>query len=627
MMSSSSYASYSITMKAHPSAISADSHSFTTISVEVLTSSGRPVEDGTIVEFSTSLGQIQKTARTTSGIARAILRSESSIGTANVTALVAATGTIGQLKVDFLEPGTQFFDESFINISSDVYLGYDPNLHLIESAGGVKIEHRGLIIVAQEAQINVTKNILKAKGKLGGDDISLRIGKNVLLASSLYYNFSSMRGVLVTPADDGSKMVAFRGTDLAVSDLDENEKLPDFQFEPLIEPRFFVKARSIIIRPADELKIKRSEFYVDGVRVLSFPLYVIPMNNRTASENQRLSLGSSGLKLNLPLYYSISPNSTGSLRLKHGDERGWGYYNEQRGWQLDLEQEYNRFGTIEGKFKLDKITTKDWGASWNERRNLSSDTIIDSYVDFPSHNNLYSTFNISRAYNDYIVSMNLRGQKLKGFSDRYSSIAYFQANIKPLIKDAVSYSYSTRVSYDSYLEEKNDRLGSGFALQLYGKPINTGGVSSISTSLQMGHNIGGLDPGTSISANAGYYRNIGLIGQLGLHYTYAHTNSRYDYSSQRISGNLSLYPHYRWFSNLYWTYGLDDSSISAFADFTYFFDNNWKLHLIGTLQDFGFSKYDDIEVVLGKKIGKQEIRLFWSESKNRFRFEFSAIDL
>lgn len=620
---------YSIWLRAHPQAIVADSYSSTTITAEVRDPMGRAVADGTMVEFTTSMGIIERTAQTSGGIARARLQSGSTTGTALISAIVTNGNAVGQLRVDFLERGTEMFDESFISVSSPKHLGYDVGAGLVDSAGGVKIYHRGVTIDAEEAQINARTNILRAKARLGGDNIAITRGTKKLTASALYYDFNSMSGVILTPAEDGAKRMLFRGRDLFIQEDTDPKKEATFDFQPVSEANMFIKARSIIIRPGEEIKIKRANFYMEGDKVLSVPLHVVPLRTQSSTGlNQMVTYGTEGLRLDLPIYYSLTPTGTGSVRLRRSEPTQWGYYSGRSGWQTDIEQDYNIGGSTDGAFSLNRITSGDWGARWNHRREFNDNSHVYTYLDFPSHRDLYSTIDYSRPLGDYTFSMNFRGSKIRNMDGRYSTSAYIQSRSKPLVGDAVSYAFSTRLSYDNPVLGRPGGVGSGLGLQLYGKPLQFGRTSSLNTSLNVSHDIGGTYPGTNIFANAGYYKMLGNIGQLGLNYSYSWANSAYAFNSQRLSANLSLQPSMEWATHLYLTRGLGDGSTSAFGDFSYMFMPTWRISLLGTYQSFksvGDFTYTDAEFALSKSVGRQEARIIWSQSRKKFRVEFNAL--
>ena len=611
---------YSMWLTSHPQAIVADSHSAATITAEVRDSSGHAVPDGTIVDFTTSLGIIERRARTAGGIARVRLESGSTIGAALISGVAADGNGVAQLRVDLLEPGTEMFDESFISVSSKTYLGYDMDARVVDSTGGVTIYHRGLTIDAEEARIDVKTNILRAKAKIGGDPITIQHGDKKLLASALYYDFTSMRGVLVAPVDEGAKRMTFRGRDLfSAPDTEPNAKIT-LDFQPLTETKLFIKARSLLIRPGVEIKFKRANYYVDGDKFLSVPLQVVSLHGGGGGADQMVNYGTEGLRMNLPLYYSLTPTRTGAIRLKHSEPTGWGNYSDRPGWQVDLDQDYNTGGSAEGRFSVNRITSKEWGLRWNQRTEFNADSQVYTYLDFPSHRDLYGTVDYSRSLREYTWAVSLRGNKMRDVDGRYSTSTYLQSRVRPFIGNAVSYAFTTRLGYDSSVLG----LGTGLGMQFYGKPVQFGTATSMSTSVNFSRDWGGSNAGLSTFANVGLSHTLGVVGQFGLNYSYSWTNSELGYQAQRVSANLSLKPASGWGANVYAVYGLNDQTTSAFGDIGYAFLRAWRLSFITTLQNFQYSKFSDFEVGLSKLVGRQEARLTWSQSRKKFRLEFSA---
>lgn len=611
---------YTMFLKAHPQAIVADGQSETTISAEVRDSSGKSVSDGTEVNFTTNIGDIEQNAQTMAGVARVRLRSANNVGTAIVSAVVTKGNAVGQIRIDFLEPGTEISNESFIIISSKTHLGYNVGGKVIDSAGGVNITSRGLSIDAQEAQIDVSKNILRARADIGSSNIVLKRGNRKVEASALYYNLTSMNGVIITPADDGAKRMLFRGRDLYTQPDNEPDKKATFDFTPVSDCTMFIKAKSMVIRPGEEIKIKRANFYLAGDKTLSMPLYVVSLKGNSGGANQMLGYGTEGLRLDVPFYYSLTPYTTGALRLKRSDDSGWGY-STQPGWQLDMEQDYNFNDSTDGSLALNRITSNDWGARWTQNKELSEDSQLYSYLDFPLHSNLYSSLNYSKSLKNYSMSMNFRGNKLRGRDGTYRTDTYIRSHSKPLLGGALNYSLSSKLSYDS---TSSSPLGSGLGLQFFGKPIQTG-KGSISTSLNLGHTWGGYYDGSSANANACYSTPLSNIGSLGLDYNYAWNNSVNGSCDQRLSMNLDLTPPGRWSANLYTTRGFMDDSLSSYLRINYRFLPTWRLNLLGTYQRYDTYRYLDEEAALSKAIGNQEISIIWSKSYGRFRVEFNAL--
>jgi len=614
---------HSLWLRADPQAIIADAHSATTITAELRDSTGRAVADGTTVEFTTSLGIIERRAQTTAGSARVRLESGNTPGTALVSAVYADGGAVAQVRVDFLEPGTELFDESFVMVDSRKHLGYDVDAQLLDSAGGVTLAHRGLKIVAEEAQINLKTSILRARARIGGDDIVIRRGDKTLAASALIYDLNAMRGVILTPVSDGARRMLFRGRDLFTEEDTGAEDAVSFDISPVTEARMFIKCRSCIIRPGEEIKFKRAVYYVDGDRFLSMPLQVIRLKDQGSLMGQFFTYGTEGLRLDVPFYYSLTPSGAGAVRLKHSEPTGWGTYSDRAGWQVDLDQEYS-VGSAQGSFNVNRVTSGDWGMRWNHRAEFAHDSQVYTYFDYPGHRDLYGNVDYTRFFPGYTLSMNLRGNKLRDADGRYTASTYIQSRPKPLLSDAVSYAFTTRVSYAGGPVGATNGLGTGLGLQLYGKPLRFGSGTSLNTSVTAARDWGGSNEGSTIYANAGLYRALGVVGSLGLNYSYSWADSAFGYSAQRVSADLSLRPSRKWSAAVYSIYGLNDHSVSAFGDVSYLLMPGWRLGFASTLQKMSYFDFSDFEIMLAKVLGRQEARLTWSQSRKKLRLEFTA---
>ncbi|MCX6344032.1 MAG: Ig-like domain-containing protein [Armatimonadetes bacterium] len=618
---------YSVVLRAHPQAIVADSYSSTTITAEVFDSLGRSAPDGTLVEFTSNLGIIERNARSEAGVARVRLQSGNTMGTAIVSAVVTSKAAVAKMDVDFLEPGTELFDESFISVESDRHLGYCVDSSLVDAAGGVRIYTRGLTIEAEQAQIDLKTNILRAVGKMGGDAISITRGEKKMMASALYLNLNNLSGVMFTPADDGAKRMLIRGADFFITpDTDPKEGIK-FEFSPVSAGDLFIVARSLLIKPGEEVKIKRATFYMDGEKLLSVPLHVVPLGNRTAGIDRMLTYGTAGLRLDLPLYYSLSAHGTGALRIKHSEPTQWGYSSGVSGWQADIEQDYNYGASTDGTFTLNRITSRDWGARWHHRTELNDNSQVYAFFDYPSHKNIYGNLDYRKSFKDFVLSTSLRGSMLQNADDRYSSSLYLQSNPKTIFGNAVTYALTSRLSYTSQ-NASSQKVGTGLGLQFYGKPLQFGRSSSLNTSLTIGQDWGGGNTGASVFGNAGYYLGLGRIGQFGLNYSYSWANSAGAFNSQRLSADFYVRPSDKWDTRLYVTRGLSDQSTSAFGELNYSILPTWRLGALGTYQNFNSGQkfaYTDLELALSKLISGQQARLIWSKSINRFRLEFSTL--
>ena len=114
-----------VTVSANPTSITANGSSTSTITAIVTDTYDNPVDDGTIVTFTTDLGSVgsqQVTKTTTSGVASATLTSTTSAGTATITATAAskfATTTVEFTAVASSAPATVTLTASPTAIPAD----------------------------------------------------------------------------------------------------------------------------------------------------------------------------------------------------------------------------------------------------------------------------------------------------------------------------------------------------------------------------------------------------------------------------------------------------------------------------------------------------------------------------
>jgi len=615
---------YSIRLSAHPSSIVADGESSTVITAEVRDQDGRAVSDGTIVDFSTSLGEMERRAPTTAGTVRVVLQSANRTGSALVSALVAGTGAVGQIRVEFVEQGTQISPEAYVLVSSPKYLGYDEESRKVDAAGGVTIVHRGVRITAEEAQIDVAMGTLRARGLTARTNVTIERGDRSIEASALFYDFGTATGVLISPPEAGARRMRLRGADLYVEPEENAEKSPDVDFTPATGKKMFVRAESMVIRPGEEVKLKKARFYYEGERVLSMPLYRMSLRDSSVSADRVFGYGSEGLRLDVPFYYSLTPSTTGSLRVKRSEPTGWGYYSGRRGWQVDLMEEYDINGEASGRFVLNRIGFNDWGARWNHQNDLGNGARIHSYIDFPSHRDLYGSVDYNRSYRSHSASLSLRAHRLYEGDDRMFANGYVQSRTRRLGLGGIIYSVSARAGYDGQPGLGHRRLRGGMGMQLYGPQIQFGPYTGLSTSANVSRNWGGTSPGALFAGSAGMYSELRGGARAGVNYNYSWADGRDRFTAETLSADLFMTGRSRWGARLSAIRGIRDNSISSFGELGYNLARDWSLSALTTRQRFTGATYSDVQIALVRALGVSEARLMWSKARDRFLFEFSS---
>ncbi len=679
-------------LKAYPRAIVADGRSDTIISAEVRDYNGRAVPDGTQVDFTATRGIIERSARTSAGVARVRLQSSLDVCTSVVSAVVIGTNAVAQIRIDFLAPGTEMFDESFISFTAKGYLAYDMNRMLINAENGVEVRSRGLEISAHSAQMEARRSIIRARAKMGGENIVLRRGNKRLEASLLYYDFMNMSGYIITPVDDGAKRLKFRARDFYTEPYNEDEeedslaalrekasknaagdedkksekkskkskkskeetkteeaiakadaaaaeaakepqrpvrkqRKDNFRYLPDDEESIYIKAKTIIVKPEEEVKFKKAEFYMLNKRLVRMPLYAEPLRGGRRGVNQVISYGQGGLALNIPVYYSLTNSTTGAMHIKKGNSKGWGAGTGKSPWQLDFVQDYNIGAATEGTVTFENVThSKEWGLSWNQRKELSHNERLYTYLDFPRHDSLYASADFTKSLEKHTWNLSVRGNNITTPNDRYYASTYIRSVARPLFNDHVSYIYDARANYNTGINDPGrSKFGTGLGLQLYGKQLNLSENTSVSTSFSASRNFG-ADDDTLLWGNVGLYQSFGAKGRVSLNYNYTHDKGKYISSQNRqtLTTDMSWNPTRK--LELYGnaTYGLGDGDLSAFWEANYTFLPGWRLRLFGNAQHYSGWSGHIIEVGIAKYIAGHEVMLLWGSDTEKVRLEFNA---
>ncbi|MEN6370897.1 MAG: Ig-like domain-containing protein [Armatimonadota bacterium] len=616
----------SIYLSANPDAIIADGKSITTISAEIRDSDGNLVSDGTLVSFSSSLGTIQPSVSTIAGVARARLSGGTVTGTAAVSAWVTQGGAVGQVKVELLAPGTEISRQSFITISSDSYLAYDPEKMIIQATGGATVSHRGLSINADEVEYDLQAGTIKCRQRSGGKVINLSRGNKSLQVCALYYQVEDMKGKAIIESETGNmERVSFRGADMAVEPDTDDLSPAIFTFKDISLSDVLMKATSITVRPKDEIHFRHAQVFIDGKKVLSVPLQVLELDNSKSQSSQYLGWGANGLKVDVPLYYSLSPNSTGALHVRRGQQSGWGFYSGNSGWSLDLVQDYTTDTGGEGNFELNSVNSGDWGANWHFNQQYDSGSRVYSYLSFPDHRDLFGMINLSKPLNKSTLSMNIYGNKYRDQNGSISTDLYLQSQPKPIIDGAANYVLLGRTSFATENDSSNDGVGAGAQMQVYGKPVTFSKQAGLTNTLTIGQDWGGVRSGFSLLGNSAFNYRIGKTSSFGLVYSYTRDPSYSDLTGRhRLSASLMYMPSQLWQARIFSTQMLDTPQSSTFADISYRLYPTWRLNLLQTFQAYDMYDYSDTEIALSKEIQDHEMMLIWSRSKNQFRVEFNV---
>lgn len=631
----------SIEMAANPKSIPADGKSVCIISAQVRDKAGAAVDDHTQIHFSSSQGVIEETVETVAGVARAKLVSANIPGTAVITATWVEGPAVSRIDVEFGDVSATAKGPQYVIVSADDYLAYSADNKTFEAIGNVRIQYHSLDMEAREAQIDLKKNRIIAKGGDATHPVKIRAGDKAIEGNMFTYDLTSSSGLIVSAADGNIQQVDLSKSAPKIAPATMLSMQDTFDFADLSDSSIVIKAYEATIFPYDKIQFKGAGVYIDGKRIIYLPYYVLPLNGNMPDGQQYVGYSTSGVTLNLPLYYSLTPTFSGAMTVRHGESSGWGLYGQRPGWGVDMRQTYLT-DKSQGAFAFDQISS-DWGAHFTHSQQFDPRTHGYLYLDYPEHKSLFGNFNLNRTFNAFDMGLNLYGTKsLVGDSSMTGDVS-LQTHPKPIWRLPLRYTLSTRSAYstisgssgtstvsgstDSGSSQSAQSFSQSIQSNAYSLPVNLARNLSFRYSMGLGCIIGDRNmSGLSSLASGVMDWKMSPYSSLQLSYRYADNASIYASSigKQSLSANLIMSDGKKLRASVYAIKGLDYKSTNIFTDFSYQLHPRLQFGVRTTLNVYGTSSYKDLELSLGYKIEGRQLNAVWSKSQKKIMFELGS---
>ena len=614
-----------ISLQSNPSALPADGQSTCIITAQVTDSSGRPVPDGTVIQFSASLGSIESQASTVAGAARVRLASSEISGTSIITATWVEGSAVAMLSVPIGEV-QQVSGPKYINVESDEYMAFSVDGRILEAIGNVKIRYLSLELYAHKAQIDLEKNRIVAKSMDRERPLTILTNKGRSEGNMFSGSISGGEGLLLSIESGKVQKIELSKS---VPELSEEEPIyipEQFDMYDLSESAMVIKSKAVTIFPNQKINFTQASIYVSGKRMVTLPYYVLRLDGYINSNEQYIGCGTDGLKLSFPLYYALTPSSSGALLVRHGVSPGWGIYTGQPGWHLDVAQKYNTDNS-EGELNFNRVLNSDWGARFTHSQQLDPATNGYLYVDFPSHRDIFANVNLARSYKTVNVGLSIAGSNSSGCNSTSSDV-YIQTKPWKLGDGPFTYNLAARTSYidtsgvDSAIRQSLEGT-------INSMPLIVSPSISLRTSTGLAYLWGDkYTTGLSTIASAMVDCKLSSYGNLQLSYRYSDKSNVYSYVLGRQSLAASLTaasPNNNIRLSLYGIMGLDYNSFNLLGDLSYYFAPGWRFGVTSTINQYPTGCYNDLELALGKAIANRELILVWSKSKGRLLLELGSV--
>ena len=633
-----------IKLRANRTAILNDGRDASEIVAEVRDNTGNFVTNGTSVRFDTTKGGFQPgmspsiSVTTQSGQARVRL-----VGLEKATARVFASmqGAVSEpVEVILTNDATETFQgNAYIDLLGTKSLLYSANERVLEATGqqrkegekglpGASLTFRNIEIIADTIQLNCTDNVIRAIG-----NVRISRGGKHLQCLRLNFPLLGRDGFAITETDRKIVPVKVRSSDLSTTPATDGIAAIIFQLADISAAPQLISASQVRLFPGEKLQFKRPKFYTDGQKLVSMPYYSLPLYSTQLFTDQFISVGTQGLGIEVPLYYDLSPGSTGIFHVRLGERSGRGNFATRPGWSLDLVQQYNSTGAARrytGELGLTGISRTDWGFRWNHSQEFNTDTRGSFFLDIPQHRSLFASTNLNRDFGPLHLGLNLSGNRsLSGYHASGSEAdAYLETTPRKVGKTGYMMAYGATASAAHNKNEgfANSIASEGVQTRFYSKPYMLGAGTTITNYISIGHawtNQGRSGPSLLTSLTANHTFSGGA--NLQMTYDYSHTPAAFVYAgNHRLSTNLVMNGGGKWNLYFYNSTLLDATSSTTIGDFNYSIAPRWRMTLSATMQTYVGAQYRDYQFGFARNIGGRDFVLSYSTFSHRFFFDLEA---
>ncbi len=667
---------YTIRLSPFPTAEVADGRSQIVVSAQVF-DDGRAAADGTQVVFETNLGSFRESVvRTSGGWARATLVAGGIPGVAHIKATVSVGDAAGSTcDVEFVKSREELsIARETIEAESTGSLVYANDTKILEGSAadkGVTLRYRDIEIHADMLQIDLTRFTLKAK------KATVRRGRRTVLYDSFSLDLSKRTGYGLTnypttrpsslaaypggvafteSASDGSEAVALPRMRFGMVQVDHDRDIPlitpladdPFEMADITSSPSTVGARKVVVYARREIQFHRADIYVNDVKVLKFPLFVVNLNSSSGSPlvtDDILSINDNQLALNYPQYLTLKPGLTSLLRFRMGQRDGQSLTGS-RGAFLDYELSWSKGDDMQGGFTFSGMGRSDWNASARQFLRVDDKTSASFQLSSPAGNSLFGSGNVSRALGP-TYSLQLNGSQshslnnlATGYGDNQNYSFSVDRNPFRIHDTPLRFGYGLTANdsvttLPNIVDGKINGLksvadsGAGFTGRLYSDAIVLDKASSINGSFGATKLYGPntVANGVNLNGSLSYTRRLSNSASAFVTYNFVR-----DGVSELITGrhSLSLIGNYGMGNTSFRmsaTKGIGVDRLNLAGEASYRLSSLWRLGYTNFTNDSAFGSLTEWFGVLSYRIGWREVGVTWSSRSHRPGIQLMNVNL
>jgi hypothetical protein len=620
-----------ITMQATPRVLVADGKSKSRMLIEVRDRSNTPLPDGTPVICNTDLGLLATTetdkrqtiTATIRGGFATVYASSPSPGTAHVVARVRDSSN--EVVLQYLPEGTQVQAAPRVVTVTGGWVGYSPEADLIKARDGARAVVGPLTIdAANGLEIGLSGQCLRAWGVT----ITARGAK--LSGEDAYLDLAAGQGVLRRFGDLGLERVAFSLSALDASPADD-AATPDGAFRPAEDESLaWMVCASCLLYPNEKIVLRKAVLYAGESRVARLlPIWVIALPGYSGvSNSQVVGLSSGGgLAVNLPLFYHVSDEWAGSVRVQRGVAGS--SFSARHGWTLGVGEEYGS-AHARGAIEVEGMLAGDWGAEWHDERASASGDQAAFSISSPDHRSLFGDASWYRYEDPY--RLNIRAQYDHGWGSSSVLTTGVGLMTEPrALSGDVDYrlgvsASTTRSAGEEHPWVFDNEFYAGLDLTTWRPTKGTRVTPSVSEVYAW--NTANFHA-NSARAQVRISQELGRQASLGLTYYLTHRAGDTEPVgfSHMLGVDATASRPGRWTGSLAGTWDVTRGDTYGQLQLDRFLTAGWRAGLSASHYDFDSTAYSDVEVEVGRPIGGRDVALRYSFRAGRLSLEVGSVVL
>ncbi|MGQ9523634.1 MAG: invasin domain 3-containing protein [Armatimonadota bacterium] len=613
----------SIHLTANADSLPANGFSTTVITAEVRDRSAFPVPDGTEVRFAATVGSLSESSvPTRSGRARVTFTAASVPGVATITA--SSGRAVRTISVLMYTPGEKPPETRIcvITISGD-YVAYSSDYQVLAADGRVRIALGSLEIKSDSAQLDLLHSTVRARSAAAEAGVEVTSGATTWHVGEAWYDWTTRSGAVrraSAPPNGLPDTFAFSGpplTPAASGDINPAA----FEFRDIEDTSFWITSRWAAIFPGQRIHFRAAEIRPAGARFLKLPYHSLALTEGPDAD-QYLGIGTTGLTLDIPYYFSLTEKSASSVRLGLNQREG-SLGAVKGGWGLDLRHRIFVGDRGEETINLSRFTSRDWGLWWKHSRQWSPTVATNAFVDYPSHRDLFATATVDWEGTAYSGFLGVSANVPKGFGASYYTDLGLQTHPKRIGRSRLTYSFVSSTDWSGGAGV-SDEIRHALSLRVALPALHLSGRTSLSTSLTAGRILTGSRPGGTTDAVISLSHRFSPTTYLSTNYTYQYRPTLSRLSSRQRVGLMFASSHGRTSLSAAVSKALDTSSLAVAGDYWYSLSPLWRVSLRATLFRQAGYTFSDQEVSVGYTIGTRELIVYWSRSRHRFMIELGG---